>query len=703
MELNRLKALVETYDALFPPDKIEENLRIDSPFVEFALSETGNKRPLSPPYHTVARGRIIVEITPNGSFLHAHRIGENEPQYYIIPTTNAAETRTSNGSYTPFPLHERLKQIAYECEVKQGNGKYEKKKPYVENLSAWVNSKAFQTCSAAEKEGVLAVFKYIKKGTILKDIDDAAKEVKKVSKDNNPTVIFCVDGMKHSRGEANLARNPDAWRAYIKYASEKERNASESDKGMCYLTGEDNCRLLDNGQKFILTSKEGNQAKIFAANRTESGNGPSTGYFTYHGRAFTKPSDCATIGERTAEKVHAIFRWLIDHQGWVPCMSEESNQVVLIWNKPQPVGTVNTQIAMQKDVCNEPDDSLEDDSSEDMHDESSNLSEDDEDDGEDDDNECSEFKPNSEHRETLRKCCSGYKVPLISDEVEQVTIMVLDSASKGRVSICAYYEMTAGEYIANRKAWHEDAGWPTKWDERGNPCNERAPSVYDILRLCLGDGFKNVKSKATRAPRLTMMALQCINNREAPLPYEIVHAAMNGVIHHTQNQSEPSKGYAYFNWQLHLTCGLIRKYLNQGGANMASKLDETLDNRSYLFGRALAYFDEIENAALYLDGNKDRLTNAWRLMPTYFERPAVTAVTLMRKVNPYIERLSRTHSSLAASQQDGLNSVLARIAPSEANDEVDQVYMLLGYAAQKDALHTAKVAGAHKKESDSNS
>lgn len=136
---------------------------------------------------------------------------------------------------------------------------------------------------------------------------------------------------------------------------------------------------------------------------------------------------------------------------------------------------------------------------------------------------------------------------------------------------------------------------------------------------------------------------------------------------------------------------------------MASKLDETLDNRSYLFGRALAYFDEIENAALYLDGNKDRLTNAWRLMPTYFERPAVTAVTLMRKVNPYIERLSRTHSSLAASQQDGLNSVLARIAPSEANDEVDQVYMLLGYAAQKDALHTAKVAGAHKKESDSNS
>ena len=118
---------------------------------------------------------------------------------------------------------------------------------------------------------------------------------------------------------------------------------------------------------------------------------------------------------------------------------------------------------------------------------------------------------------------------------------------------------------------------------------------------------------------------------------------------------------------------------------MANHLDDTINDRSYLYGRALAYFDHIEQKALWLT-EQERTTNAWRLMPTYFARPGDTAGHLQLKITPYVARLGKTGYWM----KNQLLAILARIDTTKPQAPLDKAMALLGYAAQMDVLTQRK-------------
>lgn len=106
---------------------------------------------------------------------------------------------------------------------------------------------------------------------------------------------------------------------------------------------------------------------------------------------------------------------------------------------------------------------------------------------------------------------------------------------------------------------------------------------------------------------------------------------------------------------LETACAIIKKYNNDKNKKDRGEYTVALDcnnrERSYLFGRVLAYYHYIEYIALQ-DEPTDRATNAMRLQSAYCRRPKKTLAILDDKVHPYIvrmgNRLNKAQSELQA-------------------------------------------------------
>ena len=108
-------------------------------------------------------------------------------------------------------------------------------------------------------------------------------------------------------------------------------------------------------------------------------------------------------------------------------------------------------------------------------------------------------------------------------------------------------------------------------------------------------------------------------------------------------------------------------------------LDIDNNDRSYLFGRVLAYVERIEEYANYLVGEK-RVPNARKLRSKYKAQPAKTLVLLDEKIEPYLERIYTIRSMYLYKE---MLEVISRINEGDFMDNkpLSPKY-LLGYASQ---------------------
>ena len=106
-------------------------------------------------------------------------------------------------------------------------------------------------------------------------------------------------------------------------------------------------------------------------------------------------------------------------------------------------------------------------------------------------------------------------------------------------------------------------------------------------------------------------------------------------------------------------------------------LDIDNNDRSYLFGRVLAYAEKIENYANNLAGDK-RVPNARKLRSKYKMQPAKTLMIIDDKLEPYVERIYN-RSNL----YEEMLEVISRINEGDFMDNkpLSPKY-LLGYASQ---------------------
>lgn len=629
-----MTSLLETYDAVAGNKMVMGK-------AELERDKNGNRkrelRPLTPPYHTLVKVQTIVEINAQGQFVRAVPVGKQEQQYYIVPTTNDAETRTgTKAARMPFPLHEKIKNIVIDDPV-EGYANY-----YMRALHDLVTDAAFVGLPDAKKRGIEAVYTYLSKGTLEVDVKRDVPNTKP-----EDFVCFAVDGLG-ADVSANLSANPDAWDAWIAYAQAHSHDG-DTPYGMCYATGEQ-CELMQKGPRSIVAQGDG--AKLFSVQRGSTVF-PSTGRFTYWGTYFERPEDCMSIGREAVEKSTAMLRWLIDRQGWKPAMS--SSQVTVVWDKVHPLA--GDKVSVDVNTLYERDPAFGMD-------------------------EEAVYDTGKEHASLVRKSRDGRYVAGISDIAQKVVVMTIDVPTTARASIVYYNEYDADMFVANALAWHDDAGWEY-WDYNKQRLVKRAPSVRDCLQLALGPDYTAIKAKTDLAPNIALEVIRCINNRSLVLPYSLISAAAERLIH-TERWAQKETG-KYEGAYLTFACGLFRKYYNQKGMNIMASLDENINDRSYLFGRVLAYYERIESLGMWQMGT-DHETSASKMRVMFFSRPADTSELLLRKMQPYFGALRNRGEWY----KQGLMNLLARIGTDSLNEPLDNAMGLMGYAAQMTEFRSNK-------------
>lgn len=609
----------------------------------------GCKMPLVPVSHTVQTAHVEIFIDEDGNFIRAEGIPK-EKSLTVVPCTEDSASKCSGN--TPHALYDNLKYIAGNQTEYTGNEKtseyYQK---YIEQLMDWCE---YESCPSIVK----SIYKYVSKGNVINDLIAAAvlnEDDKGLTKqwggdrDNKPAqmintfVRFRVENSDGISVECNADKElKDAYTKYDRSRREKF--------GMCFVTGERMPVTYKHSSKIRYSS---DKAKLISAN--------DTGEVILIGR-FNNPEDAFAVGYEVSDKAHSALRWIIANQGFTI-----GNQTVAVWsvkaNKiPYVFGDTLSIFPNQMDIYNK-------------------------------------YTPLDSYSESLRRAINGYKHSDLKKPLENnnVVIMIVEAATTGRLSIRYYREMQPSEYLDNIENWHELCIWnhnykivKTEIEQEDGSKKEvinrikftGAPSINDIIFASYGEIADKLKK------HLTEILVLCICDRKK-IPYDIV---MKAFI----RASDIFRARDYEdNKVISIACALIKKYYHD---RYEEEYDMALDyenkERSYLFGRVLAYAERIENYALY-KVEKKRVPNARKLRGKYRVQPAKTLVILDEKLEPYVERLYVSNNWLYTQMQEVISLINER---DYMNNKPLEPSFLLGYACQMTELLKKKEEADESKE-----
>ena len=116
---------------------------------------------LLPPFHTTVTAQIEVTIDRNGNFKEAKLVSP-EDKLTVIPVTEKSGSRTAGKE--PHPLCDNLRYLAgdYTKYYKDDGVCYQL---YISQLKEWTESEF-------SHEKVLAVYQYLKKNSLIRDLSD---------------------------------------------------------------------------------------------------------------------------------------------------------------------------------------------------------------------------------------------------------------------------------------------------------------------------------------------------------------------------------------------------------------------------------------------------------------------------------------------------------------------------------------------------
>jgi CRISPR-associated protein Csd1 len=603
--------------------------------------------PLVPLSHTLQTAHVEITLDENGKLLTADGIPA-EKALTLVPCTEDSAVRSSG--IAPHALYDNLKYIAGDAWAYCNNEKLrENYTEYIKNLEAWRNDE----CCTVE---VKAVYEYLKKGTLINDLlekgilfyEDGAL-TKKWGGDagNKPAgemlSVFVRFKVRSADGDCvECNENTRLMRAYAEFDAKRYTN-----KRLCFISGTEMPVTYKHPSKIRYS---GDSARLISANDTSG--------FTFRGR-FHNSEDAVAVGYEVSQKAHSALRWLIANQGF-----KIGDQTVIVWSA-EAAETVSPMIDSFDLFANpEPIDN---------------------------------YTPSDAYAKQVELAINGYRHADL-DTAADISIMIIEAATPGRMSIKYYREFTNSKYFDNIENWHKTCIWNHDYkiinqtidQEDGSKKEERkhikftgAPSVGDIIFASYG---ANVDDKLKK--QLYEILIACIAENKK-LPKDVMMKAV-------MRASNPS---GMENWEINKTtsiaCALVKKYYEKGNYDMA--LDYENRDRSYLFGRVLAYAEQIEDYAMYKAGEK-RVPNARKLRSKFRIQPAKTLMILDEKLEPYVEKLYVSHNRLYQQMQEVISLIDAQDYMN--NRPLEPTY-LLGYACQIAALRT-KNSEAENNETDNN-
>lgn len=258
------------------------------------IADEGEKEPLAPLFHIMARPRIKITLNQDGAFVTAVKLEKDTPRI-IIPATDDSAGRTIKAAELPHPLCDYLRYLLPQNQVEYQH--------YVTQLADWA-------ASACSHPKLRAVLHYVQGATILNDLTGA-----QIDADEKDMICWVVIGL----GE-NLSgpcwTDKSLMQAYINFTIAKQ---ADTPSALCMVSGRTEVPAGQHPKGIIPIN--GN-AKLISAN-------DSSGY-TYRGR-FETAAQAATVSSVSSQKAHAALRWLIANQS-----VSYGGRTFLCWN-PQGI------------------------------------------------------------------------------------------------------------------------------------------------------------------------------------------------------------------------------------------------------------------------------------------------------------------------------------------------------------------------------
>ena len=596
---------------------------------------------LLPVSHTTQTAHIEVEVTENGEF-HSATVIDKGDGNTVIPCTEESASRSN--SIAPYPLHDKLSYVAGDF-VEYG-GTVKKEEPfiyYIKQLEMWANSP-----HATEK--VKSIYKYLRKGQLVKDLveskilflDSKNKLIKKWEKryeelyPKKPEIFSIVSGDQENafvrfnvyspdKILKKVWKDPDVHRSFIRYYKDL---LGEED--FCYVTG----NILPSTERHANKIRNsGDKAKLISAN-DDSG-------FTFRGR-FSESKEVASISYEVSQKAHNALKWLINRQGKII-----DQRVFLVWGNDDPYVPGPTEDTLDIFSINP------------MSIERKRIS-----------------VTNQELAKEFAKALDGYKSKLSSEA--KVNILILDSATTGRLAVLYYRNMDKEIYLNRLQKWHSTCAWLHRYrkDKDGKYIQFfGAPSTEDIAYATYGLKASNKVVKG-----LIERMLPCIID-DQKIPIDIVKS----VFYRASNPVSMEKD----EWEkiLSIACALINK---EEGYDVV--LDKNICHRDYLFGRLLAIADVLERSALGKE--ETRATNAIRYMNSFSRHPARTWKVIQECLQPYQASLGTKGNYFSML----IDEVASRIKYEDFNDKPLSGKFLLGFYSQRHELYQKKQSINEEKE-----
>ncbi|GGH79897.1 CRISPR-associated protein Csd1 [Pullulanibacillus pueri] len=595
---------------------------------------------LLPVSHSTQNAQIEVTVDLEGNFYDAVVV-EKKNATTVIPCTEASFSRTSKA--VPHPLHDKLMYVAGDFEhyggvVKKGSPFND----YIEQLREWCDS------SHAHPK-VIAIYHYLKKGTLIKDlvnkailrVDEKHQLIKKWTKKeeekygDKPDIFKVMSETQdkvfvrfdvHEVGKVNTSvwNDTSIYDAFVAYYKGK---LQEDD--MCYITGKMDAKTDRHASKIRHAA---DMAKLISANDTDG--------FTFKGR-FINANDVANVSFDVSQKAHNALKWLILKQGKVV-----DGRVFLVW------GNESTEVPSPQD---------------DLHDWLVGI-------GSLDERQQQEAgdRTHEVFARAFNKAIAGYKSNLSYES--KVMLLILDAATPGRLSVMYYRSMNIEDYFTRIDNWAKTCSWlhAYKRDEQKQIIRFYGPPApRDIALAAYGS---HASDKVIKGLMERMLA--CIVDGQK-IPLDVIRSAL----------ARASNPVSMDEWEwtktLSITCALLKKHYEKEEYDVA--LDVNCKERDYLFGRLLAIADVLEKRALY-SADEKRATNAIRYMNAFSRHPARTWQVIQANLQPYQARLGDQVFSFNRL----IDEVASDINLNDFNDKPLSGLYLLGFYSQRHELFKSK-------------
>ena len=628
---------------------------------------TDDTEPLTPVGHTIQNAHIVIVIDGQGNFQTARVMPPKTA--ILLPATESSENRTSGEA--PHPLADKIQYVAKDY-ADYGGEKKAYFEGYLKQLEAWCDSEF-----AHPK--VQAVLNYVAKGRVVADLVEAGifqldldgKVLNKWEAEGDAPPIFSV--LPKTKGEIEFGSALVCWQVEIAgdvhsqtwtdktiQQSWADYAASEkAEKGFCLVQGKEAVISTMHPAKLRHT---GDKAKLISSNDTAG--------YTFRGR-FATAEEAASVSADVSAKAHSALRWLISRQG-----IRNGDQVTVAWAisgkpVPSPMKDISTELDWADmdnwdiSAVENPDEIAAQrlpENSEASPDWSVNIG--------------------RAAAQIIKKKLHGYQAELKAHE--QISLIMLDSATPGRMALTYYQEFLPADYFANLDAWIDDFSWHQRYSievQNGKKNDKRTqwrfvpPSPYSIAEAVYGKSLSDTLKKQLYARLLPVIA----GGTSVPIPEDLVRQSFQAACN--------PNGCENWEWQRNIgVASALYKGWRARHHDLSQRriypmsLDTENRSRDYLYGRLLAVAENTESYALYLAGEK-RATTAERYMQRFAEHPFATWRNIELALKPYQERLHNNGKDTGA---QAISEIMELFATDDftCDDKLSGEF-LLGYHCQK--------------------